>query len=844
MRTKIIIIAFTIISISSISIYAHKQHVHQYLTKEAYYQLRDYLGHDIPEMLAHLDNGPVGASWTNGTLLAGVWVADEYDAIYQYDENFFITWFPEIVQPWIFGDDADKVYVSITHFWDADNGNFTENTFHVSKEVWFATFDGDIGPFPNAYTKANLYKNGIYILKLKFYPYLRVQAANGDWLQFWSVPNFGFEAAGLMYYSLVDLYKNKRMHTNFTDNEYNRIYNERLQQWVCYYGDVYLSEDLRDKVVWEILGRMAHLLQDLSEPTHAHIDEHGAQIDPYEEWIAGSYPDRYQHYNHNNIESGIIDPYQSTNPLHFLMYTTQQISDHFGSRGPYNGDGDNILGGNPLPEEITYLNNIGLSSLGGRMDMHENFTDTELQNIRDKTIPHIIRATAGLLYWFAKEANILPELTISPYSQNVGTVKGNTEISGNFTITNTGKGILNGNITTINPYYDLDLSTPYVYESTIYFYLNEGESKTISYKGLAPAYYGPFTEIFNIQTSIGLNKTFTIVGNVALPEFCYGETKAMAASPEEQLFNKEFTDYFALSNDSLYMVKDKSIKERLGFAYDLLKQPETESVDKICKMIIDLYPESEMGISFYAMGLLWEASYSKEAPNFNEKDFKSYLKELTERKEKYKINGYAQLILSLSDVGNDITGLERLFSDYDYKSLKELALFHQFIHYYIYKQDEKTAREISAKLDKIFADSKYGYQIHLIIKDKGYTLGGLKELLKKKQLSLLAKRGESKNDVLSEMPKKYKLYNNYPNPFNPVTTIKYSVPKNSSVKLSIYNMMGQLVRILVNEHKTPGFYNVEWNGTNENNSQVSSGIYFYRFESDNFIANNKMILLK
>ncbi len=146
-----------------------------------------------------------------------------------------------------------------------------------------------------------------------------------------------------------------------------------------------------------------------------------------------------------------------------------------------------------------------------------------------------------------------------------------------------------------------------------------------------------------------------------------------------------------------------------------------------------------MGISFYAMGLLWEAAYSDiEAPDFSEKEFKSYLKELTERKEKYKINGYAQLILSLLDVGNDIEGLEKLFSDYKYDGLKELALFHQFIHYYVYKQDKETARKISDKLDKMFVDSRYGYQAHLIFEDEGYSLEGLKELLKKKQESLLS----------------------------------------------------------------------------------------------------------
>lgn len=275
-----------------------------------------------------------------------------------------------------------------------------------------------------------------------------------------------------------------------------------------------------------------------------------------------------------------------------------------------------------------------------------------------------------------------------------------------------------------------------------------------------------------------------------------------------------------------------------------MDQPETEKVENICKMIIELYPESEMGISFFAMGLLSEAAYSDEAPDFKEKDYIEYLKGLTNQKIKYKINGYAQLLLSLFNVSKDISGLEKLFKEYEYDILKELALFHQFIHYFVYEGDKETARKISDKLDEMFKDSRYGYQAHLMFGDKGYTLEGLLELVKKKQTSLLEKRAEIKTDILSELPTEYKLFNNYPNPFNPSTTIKYSVPTVSKVKLSIYNMMGQLVKVLVNETKAPGFYNVEWNGTNENNSQVSSGIYFYRFESDNFVENNKMILLK
>ena len=304
------------------SVNAHKQHVHQYITKEAYFQLRDFLGYDIPEMLAHLDNGSVGDSWTNGTLLAGVWLEDEYDAVYQYDNNDIASWIPDAIRN---AFKIDKTYVSITHFWDADRGNFTQNMF-IFNIPWLGSPDD--GPFPNSYTKANYYYNGNYLLKIKRYPYIRVNTEDDDsghWLQFWSVPFYGFEAAGFIYYSLADLYKNKRLSTKFGLYPLNRVYDETNKKWVSYYGDVYISEELREQIVWEILGRIAHLLQDLSVPTHAHIDEHGIDPDPYEEWIANSYSDRYQYYNHNNIENGIINPSEFSNPLHFLMYTTNKF---------------------------------------------------------------------------------------------------------------------------------------------------------------------------------------------------------------------------------------------------------------------------------------------------------------------------------------------------------------------------------------------------------------------------------------------------------------------------------------------------------------------------------------
>ncbi len=84
----------------------------------------------------------------------------------------------------------------------------------------------------------------------------------------------------------------------------------------------------------------------------------------------------------------------------------------------------------------------------------------------------------------------------------------------------------------------------------------------------------------------------------------------------------------------------------------------------------------------------------------------------------------------------------------------------------------------------------------------------------------------------------------YPNPFNPTTTISYSIADDQKVTLTIYNTMGQKVRTLVNENRVAGRHIIEWNGRNDSNIQASSGIYFYRLNAGSFLQTRKMILLK
>jgi len=88
------------------------------------------------------------------------------------------------------------------------------------------------------------------------------------------------------------------------------------------------------------------------------------------------------------------------------------------------------------------------------------------------------------------------------------------------------------------------------------------------------------------------------------------------------------------------------------------------------------------------------------------------------------------------------------------------------------------------------------------------------------------------------------LANNYPNPFNPTTTIAFSLAKSGSTSLAIYNLKGQLVKRLINGELNAGNHNVVWNGKDTNNRNVSSGMYFYRLESGNFRSTKKMLLMK
>jgi len=99
------------------------------------------------------------------------------------------------------------------------------------------------------------------------------------------------------------------------------------------------------------------------------------------------------------------------------------------------------------------------------------------------------------------------------------------------------------------------------------------------------------------------------------------------------------------------------------------------------------------------------------------------------------------------------------------------------------------------------------------------------------------------DEVIATVPKKFELGQNYPNPFNPETSINYVILQDASVRLTVYNILGQKIATLVDEQKSSGVHTVKWNGANDNGNQVASGLYFYRLEARHISDGNQRIFV-
>ena len=123
--------------------------------------------------------------------------------------------------------------------------------------------------------------------------------------------------------------------------------------------------------------------------------------------------------------------------------------------------------------------------------------------------------------------------------------------------------------------------------------------------------------------------------------------------------------------------------------------------------------------------------------------------------------------------------------------------------------------------------------------DKDIYTGGNKFQYRLKQIDNDGSFEYSDVVEVEVVPAQFELSQNYPNPFNPSTTIRFSLPKETQLKIKIYNMLGELVETLAEGNYEAGYHKVTFNA-----SSLPSGAYIYRIESDAFVQVKKMILLK
>ena len=98
--------------------------------------------------------------------------------------------------------------------------------------------------------------------------------------------------------------------------------------------------------------------------------------------------------------------------------------------------------------------------------------------------------------------------------------------------------------------------------------------------------------------------------------------------------------------------------------------------------------------------------------------------------------------------------------------------------------------------------------------------------------------------VSEGIPTEFALHENYPNPFNPTTTLRFDLPELSDMTLIIYNMLGQTVKTFSLQNTPAGYHSVTWNATNDYGDPVGAGVYLYQLQANQFVKTRKMVLLK
>ncbi len=190
-----------------------------------------------------------------------------------------------------------------------------------------------------------------------------------------------------------------------------------------------------------------------------------------------------------------------------------------------------------------------------------------------------------------------------------------------------------------------------------------------------------------------------------------------------------------------------------------------------------------------------------------------------------------------ANFGNGNTRVESSIPTFDFITLNQTSTLRDLLGYDVY-------------LDSVFVENTFEleYDFFELVNGEFYN-AGVVAVYDEGNSDLVEVNFEYTGTITDDIViAATQLNSNYPNPFNPVTNIAYSIKDAGNVTIEVYNLKGQLVKSLVNEVKETGDHTVIWNGTDNTNKSVSSGVYFYKMVSDSnvgrYTSTKKMILMK
>lgn len=876
----------------------YQEDLHQYITIQAYHLLQS-AGYNVPIMASHLgtmsDDGD--RSWQTSKITTGAYREDIEDVV-------FLHGWP---------------YQTNNHFWHADdrsNGDYS------------LTHLNGVGNYKNAYEKACVYKNGNWYDKDN----------NPNWIAWDDGVNCVHYF--MYYYGLPQFYKDNKVSYK---GKYNYITHEYTE--INIYGPI--VSWVKDQIVWEILGRMCHLLQDQTVPAHAHGDVHWPEGDCYESWTEESI--HYSNYT-SSTAGPFINPYDQSygNPFRYLFYLANQLGDHWPSNPSCNNSyaqwqGDNILYNN-INGEGTYPL---LNQWYGELGTPPSWVNAPVQ--ANWNLNKAISLTASLLYWFTIEAHLTdfyPKPTNlyivnSPSDRNVynGKIGRSTAYCsgtnywfewgykrctnppplGNwYGYSNPLHGIWynyptgnsQGNIFDIhNDSYSgqgcSEVMTPLpiytIYEivracsngggctdfATTNYMMKTGHSGVgcpyIFTTDESPLVFNPENNLLHKmefqQTGSDITDRYLLRGSPFLYSYdSTGEEGTLSIVIKELTSDIDHFDYIKLYKFEHSTTTIIGITENNDIVtFDSLHVVSPDFATLNGNVITDNIdydtPSGEIvrGVQHdqiylnFPHNLLYHPAIIMEIGGDNLNGDGPILRDyagtitINSNEGQFITNFSRRDNLSLNIIEIPISGAQMTIEnvvinfnrDYEIKYIaianisnesivnSELPLVNAKLSNLVGEFNVEKSL-IQKDFDYFSLDSSENSALHLNFlkpnNDPSLNLDYILEVNGTYEFNLKKNYIDLSNKSNTE---KFKLYLNYPNPFNPKTKISFELPNKEKVELKIYDVLGQEIMTLVSGELDKGYHEFLFDGAN-----LSSGIYFYRLKTDNYVESKKMLLIK